>query len=185
MCPLLVNHFTHNNVMKFDRNILKKIPNSEDQTCFGCGGKNQDGLQMEFYTDDQLLYSFVEIPKTMAGWGQVVHGGILSTVLDEIMGWGVIYLCKKIGVTNTITVDFVKPVFVEDELTVIGKLEKKESARSVMMSSEIYNSQSVLCVRASAEFKALEPKTALRLGMVTKEYMSMFDPILNFKFEDS
>ena len=48
--------------MKIDRNSLKKIPNSEDQTCFGCGSKNHDGLQMEFYTDDQLLYSFLKIP---------------------------------------------------------------------------------------------------------------------------
>lgn len=171
--------------MKIDRNSLKKIPNSEDQTCFGCGSKNHDGLQMEFYTDDQLLYSFVKIPVKMAGWDQAVHGGILSTVLDEIMGWGVIYLCKQIGITKTITVDFVKPVFVEDELTVISKLEEKKSARSVMMSSEIYNSQSVLCVRASAEFAAIESKTAIRLGMVTTEYMSMFHPILNFKFKDS
>ncbi len=30
----------------------------------------------------------------MAGWDRTVHGGIVSTVLDEIMGWGVIYLCK-------------------------------------------------------------------------------------------
>lgn len=173
------------NVMKINKSRLKKIPNSEDQTCFGCGSKNLDGLQMEFYTDGELLYSFLEIPRKMAGWDKAVHGGILSTVLDEIMGWGVVYLCKQIGVTKTITVDFEKPVFVGDQLTVIAKLEEKKDARSVMMSAEIYNSQSVICAQASAVFKAMAPKTAIRLGMVTTEYMEMFEPILNFTFDQS
>ncbi len=171
--------------MKLDRSRLKKIPNCEDQTCFGCGSKNLDGLQMEFYTDGTLLYSFLEIPTKMAGWDKAVHGGILSTVLDEIMGWGVVSLCKQIGVTKTITVDFEKPVFVDEQLTAIAKLEQKKDARSVMMSAEIYNAESVLCARASAEFKAMAPKTAIRLGMVTPEYMNMFDPILSFTFEES
>lgn len=169
--------------MKIDKSSLKKIPNSKDQTCFGCGSKNVDGLQMEFYTDGKILFSFLEIPSKMAGWDKAVHGGIISTVLDEIMGWGVVSLCKQIGVTKRITVDFEKPVFVGDRLTVTAKLDQRKDARSVQMSAEMYNSESVLCAHASAEFKAMAPKTAIRLGIVSTEYMDMFDPILNFKFE--
>jgi acyl-coenzyme A thioesterase PaaI-like protein len=120
----------------------------------------------------------------MAGWDRTVHGGIVSTVLDEIMGWGVIYLCKKLGVTKKITVEFIKPIFADDEITVVGNLEKIESGRSVIMSSQIYNSDSVLCATSSAEFKALDPKIALRLGLVSDKYMRMFEPILNFNYDD-
>ena len=169
--------------MVIDKQRLKLIPNSQDQTCFGCGVKNHDGLQMEFFTDGDRLYSFLKIPAKMAGWDKTVHGGIVSTILDEIMGWGVIYLCRKIGVTKTITVDFVKPLFAGKEVTVIGELKEKDSGRSVLMSGEIYNSESVLCARANAEFKALDPKVALRLGLVSKEYMLMFEPILNFNYD--
>lgn len=170
--------------MIIDKKNLKLIPNSQDQTCFGCGGKNHSGLRMEFYTDGNRLYSFPTIPVYMAGWGQTVHGGIVSTILDEIMGWGVIYLCRKIGVTQTITVDFVKPVFADKELVVVGDLKVKESHRTVQMSGEIYNSDSVLCARAKADFKALDPRVAVRLGIVNQEYMCMFEPILNFKYSN-
>ena len=170
--------------MIIDKKILKLIPNSEDQTCFACGEKNYAGLQMEFFTDGQRLYSFLRIPAKMAGWDQTIHGGIVSTILDEIMGWGVIYLCKKIGVTKTITVDFVKPVFADQEMTVVGEIRAKESGRSVLMSGEIYNSESVLCARANAEFKVLDPKVAIRLGLVSEDYMRMFEPILNFKYDN-
>ena len=169
--------------MIIDKSSLKLIPNAPDQTCFACGEKNHEGLQMEFFTDGQRLYSFLKVPAKMAGWDQTIHGGIVSTILDEIMGWGVIYLCKKIGVTKTITVDFVKPVIAGKEVTVIGELKEKVSGRSVMMSGEIYNSKSVLCARATAEFKALDPKLALRLGLVSEEYMGMFDPILRFNYD--
>ncbi len=170
--------------MVVDKSRLKLIPNSQDQTCFACGCQNPDGLQMEFYTDNEQLYSFHELPAKMAGWDKTIHGGIVSTVLDEIMGWGVIYLCKKIGVTQKITVEFVKPVLAEDQLIVIGRLEEKQSARSVIMSAEVYNSESVKCAHAVAEFKALEPKTAMRLGIVSEEYMRMFQPVLEFCYDD-
>src|SRR5665647_3164254 len=83
--------------------ILKKISNVEGQTCFGCGEINTIGLHMEFLTDGQRVYSFVTVPSAMAGWDQTVHGGVTATILDEIMGWSVIYLLKKIGVTKSIT----------------------------------------------------------------------------------
>ena len=170
--------------MIINKSKLKLIPNSKDQTCFGCGVSNNNGLRMEFFTDSEQLYSFLKIPVSMAGWDRTVHGGIVSTVLDEIMGWGVIYLYKKLGVTKKMTVEFIKPVFADDEITVVGNLEEKKSGKSIIMSSQIYNSDSFLCATASAEFKALDPKIALRLGLVSDEYMRMFDPILNFNYED-
>lgn len=169
--------------MQINKSKLKLIPNSQEQTCFGCGVSNKHGLHMEFFTDSEQLYSFLKIPVSMAGWDRTVHGGVVSTVLDEIMGWGVIYLCKKLGVTKKITVEFIKPVFTDDEITVVGNLEKK-SDRSVIMSGQIYNSDSLLCATGSAEFKALDPKIALRLGLVSDKYMRMFAPILNFNYED-
>ena len=111
--------------MIINQAYLKKIVNLEGQTCFGCGEKNPLGFHMQFLTDEQRVYSFVTVPAAMAGWDQTVHGGIISTILDEIMGWTVIYLLKKIGVTKSITVDFMKPVHVGKPLTVIGSYRGK------------------------------------------------------------
>lgn len=159
--------------------VLKKISNLDGQTCFGCGEINPIGLQMQFLTDGQRVYSFVTVPPTMAGWDQTVHGGILSTILDEIMGWSVIYLLKKIGVTKSITVDFIKPVRVEKKLTVVGAIEEVHSDRHVVVTGEIYSDEDMLCARAQGRFAAMSTQAAVRLGMMSADYMERFVPILN------
>ncbi len=158
---------------------LKKIFNLNGQTCFGCGENNPIGLQMQFLTDDLRVYSFVTVPGVMAGWDQTVHGGIISTILDEIMGWTVIYLLKKIGVTKTMTVEFIKPLSVGNRLTVIGAIQEIQSERQVLITGEIYSDEGTLCARAQGTFAAMSAQTAVRLGVMGDEYMRGFLPILN------
>ena len=114
--------------MIVDPKVLQSIPNSENQTCFACGPNNPSGLKMKFSTDGKRVYSLIHAPSTMTGWDQTVHGGILTTMLDEVMGWGVICLLKKIGMTKSITVDFIKAVYAGGRLTVVGHRRKKVGA---------------------------------------------------------
>ena len=160
---------------------LKKIVNLDGQTCFGCGEKNPHGLHMHFLTDEQRVYSFVTVPTEMAGWDQTVHGGVISTILDEIMGWTVIYLLQKIGVTKSITVDFLKPVHVGKPLTVVGAIEATRSERQVMVSGAIYDDGDALCAKATGDFAAMPAKTAVRLGVMRSDYMERFLPVLQQK----
>ena len=39
---------------------------------------------MELYTDEKCVMSQITLPEHFSGWGRVVHGGILSTLLDDI-----------------------------------------------------------------------------------------------------
>jgi len=157
---------------------LKAIANLEGQTCFGCGADNPLGLHMEFVTDGQRVYSFVTVPSAMAGWDQTVHGGIISTILDEIMGWSVIYLLKRIGVTKTMTVEFKKPLQVGKRLTVVGAIGEVLSERQVMVTGEIYSEDDLLCAQAQGTFATLSAQTAVRLGVMRSDYMERFLPIL-------
>ena len=165
--------------MIIDPAVLKVIPNLDDQTCFGCGAANPIGLQMKFLTDDQKVFSFLEVPSTMTGWDKTVHGGILATMMDEIMGWTVIRLLKKIGVTKSMSVDFLKPVVAGDKLTVVGSVVEVRAERSVKVFGDIYNDDESLCARASGKFSVMNPKTAVRLGLVSVDYMERFEKIMN------
>ncbi|MDD2463303.1 MAG: PaaI family thioesterase [Desulfobulbus sp.] len=160
---------------------LRLVNNIPDQTCFGCGTNNPIGLKMQFKTDDEKLYSFVTVPRTMAGWDTTVHGGILSTILDEMMGWSVIYLLGKIGVTKAMTVEFLKPVPAETPLTAIGFIQEVVSERQVLVTGEIYNQDSVLCVRSTGTFAAMTSQAAVRLGVMSSDYMERFLPLLTQK----
>lgn len=164
--------------MKTNRELLRSVPNIENQSCFGCGEENPIGLRMKFSTDGQKMYSEVTVPLTMVGWDNTVHGGILSTIADEIMGWTVIHLIKKIGVTRSITVDFLQPVRGGDRLKVVGTVLPSDSKRSASVSGEIYNNDGVKCVQATGKFSIMKPETAVRLGVMSKEYMLQFEKIL-------
>jgi uncharacterized protein (TIGR00369 family) len=159
--------------------ILKKVSNVDGQTCFGCGAINPIGLHMEFLTDGQRVYSFVTVPLTMAGWDRTVHGGVISTILDEIMGWSVIYLLQKIGVTKSMTVDFMKPLRVGEKLTVVGSIQEIQSERLVLVTGEIYAGEDTLCARAQGTFATMSAQIAVRLGVMSNEYMERFLPVLN------
>jgi acyl-coenzyme A thioesterase PaaI-like protein len=166
--------------MIIDSKVLQAIPNSENQTCFGCGANNSHGLKMKFSTDGERVYSFMRAPDFMTGWDQTVHGGILSTMLDEVMGWGVVYLLKKIGMTKSITVKFNKAVYASERLTVVGGIQEQRSDRESLMQGAIFNEKDTLCVEATGQFTTMRPKAALRLGLVGSDYMETFGPILEF-----
>ena len=150
-----------------------------EQTCFGCGKNNPHGLQMQFLTDVQRIYSFVTVPSTMTGWDKAVHRGIVSAILDEIMSWSVIYLQVKIGVTKTTTIDFIKSINSGERLTVVGAIQEVQSERKIVVTGKIYSHEDVLCAKATGTFAAMPAKTAVRLGVMSPDYMERFRPILD------
>jgi acyl-coenzyme A thioesterase PaaI-like protein len=164
--------------MIIDPDNLIPIANSDDQTCFGCGARNPHGLHMRFSTDGERVYAFMKVPGTMTGWDKTVHGGILTTILDEVMGWSVIYLLKKIGMTQSMTIDFHKAVNAQERLTVVGGIRAKRSERSATMEGVIYDARDTRCVEATGDFTTMRPKAAIRLGLVGEDYMKTFAPIL-------
>lgn len=115
----------------------------------------------------------------MAGWDQTIHGGIISTIMDEIMGRAVVYLLQKIAVTKSITVDFIKPLYVERELNAVGFIQEIQSEKDVLVTGEIYSEQDILCAKASGTFAPMTPESAVRSGMMSSEYMERFMSIRN------
>jgi acyl-coenzyme A thioesterase PaaI-like protein len=63
----------------------KDNPFADDRYCFCCGEKNPIGLKMRFRYEDDKIISEAVIPKEFQGFANVVHGGVLGTLLDEVM----------------------------------------------------------------------------------------------------
>ena len=157
---------------------IKQLPNRDDHQCFGCGPANPSGLRMKFFTDDTSVFSWLKVPDHLTGWDNLVHGGILSTILDEIMSWSATYLLKKMILTKSMTVDFIKPVYVGTELKVEGNVFEKQSDREAVMQGKIYNKKGVLCAKSKGIYVLFEPKVAKKLNMMSAEAIKDFEPIL-------
>ena len=83
----------------------------EPHRCFACGELNEHGLQLGLHADSSGCWTEVTLDPAFQGWDGVAHGGILCTILDEVMAWSVIGQ-DTWGVTARMTVDFKRPVAV-------------------------------------------------------------------------
>lgn len=91
----------------------------KDNGCFVCGPDNLRGLQASFEIDPASRSSLcrLTIPDPFQGWKDVVHGGILATLLDEAC----VHACRTVGphpVTAELTVRYRKPVPTGAEIVV-------------------------------------------------------------------
>jgi len=65
--------------------LFTRQPNSD--FCFVCGRKNPRGLYMTFYDDgENEVHSEYTVPDEYQSYPGIVHGGVVASMLDEIVG---------------------------------------------------------------------------------------------------
>jgi len=65
---------------------VAEIVLDDDAMCFCCGSENPIGLKLQFETTDDARMRTVWTPrKEHQGFKDIVHGGLVATVLDEVM----------------------------------------------------------------------------------------------------
>jgi acyl-coenzyme A thioesterase PaaI-like protein len=106
---------------------MTKIILQGDNKCFVCGKKNPDGLQLDFIInrEDESISTEFTPTKTYQGFVDIIHGGIITTVLDEAM----VKLAFELGinaVTAKMEIRFRRPVLPGERLKIIGKIIKKD-----------------------------------------------------------
>jgi uncharacterized protein (TIGR00369 family) len=91
--------------------------------CFVCGENNPNGLQLSFEIDKQrqTLKTTFKASLTFQGWDGIVHGGIISTLLDEAMA-KLVYELGYHAVTASLEIKFKKPAPILEPLTVCGEI---------------------------------------------------------------
>ena len=85
--------------------------------CFGCGKENDCGLKLEVSFENGKAWADVVFREVHQGWEGIVHGGVISAAIDEVMAYAVGSL-GKVGVTAVLSVRFKKPVKVGEEYRV-------------------------------------------------------------------
>jgi acyl-coenzyme A thioesterase PaaI-like protein len=83
----------------------------EPHNCFACGSLNAHGLQLELHLEPGRSWTEFQLDRRFEGWEGVAHGGILCTILDEVMAWALIAE-DNWGVTARMQVAFKRPVAV-------------------------------------------------------------------------
>ena len=105
-----------------------------DDYCFACGPQNPVGLHLKIVEERGEVYSIFSLPPEYQGYKNKIHGGIITTILDEMLVW----VCYPFGyevVTAEIKVRFKESVIPEHKYKVTGKVVKE---RGPIMEAETW-----------------------------------------------
>lgn len=81
----------------------------EPHHCFACGPLNVHGLHLQLHADGGRCWADFELDERFQGWDGIAHGGIVCTILDEVMAWALVDH-DNWGLTARLSVDFKRPV---------------------------------------------------------------------------
>ncbi len=100
--------------------VIKKQNNAK--MCFVCGISNEAGLHTHFYElENKHLLGLFKGQDVHQSYPQRMHGGIIVALLDETIGRALqIFEPKFWGVTIDLSVKFINPVPLDQELKVVG-----------------------------------------------------------------
>lgn len=120
-----------------------------DGMCFACSKDNPIGLKLDFIEEeDKYITHFTGQPEHQS-YNGIVHGGIISTILDEVQG-RFLYIKGLNAVTAKLEIKYRKPTPIGEKLTIVGWIEKKRG--------KIYETAAQMCLSdgtVTAESKAV------------------------------
>jgi uncharacterized protein (TIGR00369 family) len=134
-----------------------RLEPSPANACFGCGGANPRGMKLAFEQDDaaRRIRGLFRVGAEYQGGPGFVHGGIIATLLDEVMG--------KVGrfhnartVTAELNVEYLRPVPVDEDLLLEG-WEVDRKGRNLYHVGEIRDASGVLLARGKGRFVEIDP----------------------------
>ena len=126
--------------------------------CFGCGGDNAGGMKLTFEQDNvtrRIVGRFV-LGERYQGGGGFGHGGIIATLLDEAMGKVCRFRAVR-AVTAELTVEYLKPINVQNEIIVEGR-ETEMKGRNIFMTGEIRDTAGLVLAKGRARFVVIGQK---------------------------
>lgn len=142
---------------------MKKVVGKQHNAklCFICGMHNDLGLKAQFYELDTneiaVLFTANELHQ---GYPGRIHGGILGSILDELIGRGIqIKHPDTWSVTVELNIKYHNPVPYDVEIKGIGRIDR-DTRLLAEGTGEIYLSDGTAAVTATAKYMKM-PKSRI------------------------
>jgi uncharacterized protein (TIGR00369 family) len=118
-----------NETMKSNSENLTPMVRAFQNRCFGCGPANPAGLQLEFLlAEDGAAVCLTALPDRFDGQTGCLHGGIIATLLDEVMSKA----ARARGLTTMtgrMEIDYLRPVPSGAPIRLEGRIVRSEGRK--------------------------------------------------------
>ena len=145
--------------------MKRKINNPyppESYRCFACSPSNPIGLKLSFEEDEEFVYARWTPEENFQGYNNVIHGGIIATLLDEVGAWYISVKIGTAGVTKSLNIEYIKPLYLSrGDIVLRSKLVSTEG-RITILDCELFDSTETLCAKSVSEFFLYPEEVAKR-----------------------
>jgi uncharacterized protein (TIGR00369 family) len=133
-----------------------------DHNCFACGGENPIGMGLHIELGEGTARASWVVGEHFVGWSDKAHGGIIGTLLDEVMAWA----CSSSdawAVTAEMSVRYRSPASPGEELTAEARVVERRR-RIYQVRGEVRAADGRLVAEGSGRYLGASPsaKEALK-----------------------
>ncbi|MEW6303946.1 MAG: PaaI family thioesterase [Verrucomicrobiota bacterium] len=137
---------------------MRTLPHT--RSCFVCGAANAEGLRLTMETDGQLVRTRFTPAHGHVGFTHTIHGGILATVLDEVMAWVCIVRSRHLAYCAEMTVRFVQTAEPGQEIVATAELTANKRNRLFEASAELRDASGALLATATGKYLPIKGEVA-------------------------
>jgi len=127
------------------------------RNCFVCGKENPFGLKITFFKDkNKVKAEFIPESKHQ-GFQGIVHGGVLFSILDEIMGRTALITKRVMTLTVEIDIKYRKKALVGKKIIFTAQMTK-DLGRMIEAQGQACKEDGTLLAEARGRFIVLSPE---------------------------
>jgi len=126
-----------------------------DHNCFACGRDNAIGMRLRIELGDGVASTTWVGGHDFVGWSDKLHGGIIATLLDEVMAWAPSSY-DSWAVTAEMTVRYRSPALPGEKLEAEGRVVERRR-RIYRVAGEVRGADGRIVAEGSGRYLGAAP----------------------------
>ncbi len=139
----------------FDYRLHKKLPRYKN--CLVCGNENDFGLKTWFFTDSDFVYNNCLLDEHYIGYPDRIHGGVISAIADEAMGWSATVKTNFFYYTVELCIKYKNVAKPNTYLFTVAKMLNTKN-KIAFTEATVYNENDQIIATARGKYYPLKPK---------------------------
>ena len=154
---------------------MNRLP--QTRHCFACGKDNPQGLNLSFRTDGSQVVTDWTPQSRHTGFVDTVHGGLIASVLDEIMAWTCGIVGGRFSYSIDLNIRFSHPLRPNETTRGIGTIEKNLRRRIFHARAKLLVADTEIAT-ATGKYLAIKSAQEAILRADFGEDAALLDPYL-------
>lgn len=162
--------------MKTEKDVRTLLTELEDWACFACAPheRNPDGMNLVFEETERGAKTIFKLAGKFQSYPGYLHGGIVSSVLDETMAYVGVFKYQSLPFTKRLQISYRTAVHADMDYLCEAFLEEAHPARYTS-TARIVGPDGRIVVTGESEFVVPSRKMAAKmLGESFSKYANLF-----------